>query len=226
MLITLISPPQTLISLPRALAAEITPTQLGGYLVSQGYELLLTDARGFAVYDRPTGPPADTGGAGIVGSEHAIEIPTNPAHRDYPQRVCEALNDLREPWPGLLHKINPGAFPVSCLLALMGLPGGELGDDTGRDLDDVARLPEVLVNVEGQHAGEDGKPIVPYDLDFYDDPEWALSVGTEWHADRCKRDYFRHPKPVQTGDCEGAERAPAAACITARTEATGHGATR
>lgn len=207
--IPIISPPLSILSLPRDLAAEITPTQLGGYLVSQGYELLLTDARGFAVYDRPAKPPADTGGAGVVPSEHAIEIPTNPAHRDYPQWVREALRECCEPWPGLLHKINPAAFPVSRLLALMGLPGGELvaepSNGTGRDLDDVARLPEVLVNVEGQHAGEEGKPITPYDLDFYDDEEWALSVGTPWHAGRCKRDYFRHPEPVQTGDCEGAE---------------------
>lgn len=201
----------TLTSLPQALAAEITPTQLGGYLVSQGYRLMLTDARGFAVYERSVAPLTDASGVNIepVESTIEIEIPANPAHRDYPRRVCEALGDLREPWPGLLHKINPGAFPVSRLLALMGLPGdelgGELGDDVGRDLDDVARLPEVLVNVEGQHAGEEGKPITPYDLDFYDDEEWALSVGTPWHVGRCKRDYFRHPKPVQTGDCEGAE---------------------
>lgn len=199
----------TLISLPQALAAEISPTQLGGYLVSQGYALLLTDARGFAVYERSVAPLTDASGANIepVESTIEVEIPTNPAHRDYSRRVCEALGDLREPWPGLLHKINPGAFPVLRLLALMGLPVGESGGDAGRDPDDVARLPEVLVNVEGQHAREEGEPIVPYDLDFYDDPEWALSVGTEWHADRCKRDYFRHSKPVQTGDCEGVDSA-------------------
>lgn len=204
-IITFISPPRIFIALPRTFAAEITPTQLGGYLVSQGYKLMLTDARGFAVYDQPTGPFADASGAGAVPSEHAIEIPTNPAHCDYVRQVCEALGDLGEPWPGLLHKINPGTFPVSRLLVLMGLPGGELGDDAEGDLDDVARLPEVPMNVEGQNAGEEGKPIVPHDLDFYDDLEWAPSVGTPWHADRCRRDYFRHPKPVQTGDCEGAE---------------------
>lgn len=196
-----------LISLPQALAAEITPTQLGGYLVSQGYKLSLTDTRGFAVYERSVAPLTDASGANIepVESTIEIEIPTNPAHRDYPRRVCEALGDLREPWPGLLHKINPTAFPVSRLLALMGLPGGDLDDGAGHNLDDVARLPEVLANVEGQNAGEEGKPIVPHDLDFYDDLEWAPSVGTPWHADRCRRDYFRHPQPVQTGDCEGVE---------------------
>ncbi len=94
-----------------------------------------------------------------------------------------------------------------------GLPGGELGsgNDTGepsngdeRDLHDAARVPEVPMNVEGGRAGEKGKPIAPYDLDFYDDEEWAPSVGKPWHAYRCKHDYFRHAKPVQTGDCEGA----------------------
>jgi hypothetical protein len=212
------------ITLPQALAAEITPNQLGDYLVSQGYRLMLTDARGFAVYERSAAPRTDASGAAIelVESTIEIEIPTNTAHRDYPRRVCEALGDLGEPWPGLLHKINPGAFPVARLLAFVGLPGGELDsgndasepgdgdgrDGDGRDLDDVARWPEVPMNVEGQHAGEEGKPIAPYDLDFYDDREWALSLGTPWHADRCKRDYFRHPQPVQTGDCEGAETLP------------------
>jgi hypothetical protein len=207
------------LTLPQALAAEITPNQLGDYLVSQGYRLMLTDARGFAVYERSATPRTDASGAVIEPVEFTIEIeiPTNPAHRDYPRRVCEALGDLGEPWPGLLHKINPGAFPVARLLAFVGLPGGELdsgsepGDNNpsdGRDIDDVARLPEVLVNVEGQRAGEEGKPITLYDLDFYDDEEWALSVGTPRHAARCRRDYFRHPEPVQTGDCEGAETLP------------------
>lgn len=109
------------LTLPQAFAAEITPNQLSDYLASQGYEIIINDARGFAVFDRPTGPPVASGAA-IVPSEHAIEIPTNPAHRDYPRRVCEALGDLGEPWPGLLHKINPGAFPVARLLAFVGLP--------------------------------------------------------------------------------------------------------
>ena len=74
--------------------------------------------------------------------------------------------------------------------------------------DDADRVPAAAMNVEGALSAEDGQPVQPHDLDFYDDPEWALSVGTPWHADRCERDYFRHRQPVQTGDCDPWHRTP------------------
>ena len=74
--------------------------------------------------------------------------------------------------------------------------------------DDADRVPAVPMNVEGTLSAQDGRQVEPHDLDFYDDEEWALSVGKPWHAYRCTHNYFRHPKPEQTGDCDPWRRIP------------------
>lgn len=187
-----------------SLLRELTPAQIAAFLDRRGYYCVSRDPRGFAVYDRRDQP-----GDPSVGGDYAIEIPTFPAHRDYALRLGEALSSFREPLPGLLHQIAPSTFPLSRILDLVGLPsaGPELINEIAERAicDDAGRWPVVPMELEGALADQEGRPVQPNDLDFYDDEEWAPSVGTPWHADRCQRNYFRHAKPTQTGDCQGAE---------------------
>lgn len=94
---------------PHKLCAELTTDKVGLYLVSQGY-LLVQWVHPVVIYKRPTDPP-----------ESAVEVPLDPALRDYGRRMYETLQDLDGAFLGLLHAIDPDKFPTERILVLAGV---------------------------------------------------------------------------------------------------------
>ena len=91
---------------------ELTPDALAAYARSQGFTLE-------AVYPKST--TLET----LNGEGFQIDIPNRVTFADYPRRVAEILDTLSAatgiPIPGLLHKIDPDAFPADRVHKLVGL---------------------------------------------------------------------------------------------------------
>ena len=98
------------------LAAELSPTSVCEYLVSQGY-------RPIGYHAWPGQPLASVAMFNRDGAQPqmAIEVPLNPALRDYGRRTHEALDALDGAFLGLLHAIDPERFPRERILALAGV---------------------------------------------------------------------------------------------------------
>ena len=94
---------------PRDLAAELSPEKVIAYLTAKGYEPTMADVY-VSLYRRPNDGLAD-----------AVEVPLNPALRDYGRRMHEALDALDGAFLGLLHAIDPERFPRERILALAGV---------------------------------------------------------------------------------------------------------
>ena len=101
---------------PRTLAAELSPTVVSMYLVSQGY-------RPIGYHEIPSQPLASVAMFHRDGDSpnDAVEVPLNPALRDYGRRMVEALEALDGAFLGLLHAIDPARFPRERILALAGV---------------------------------------------------------------------------------------------------------
>lgn len=99
---------------PHKLAAELSPSKVCEYLVSQGHLSL-----GIASY--PNQPLSEVVLYKRIGDppEDAIEVPLNPALADYGRRMVEALEAIGGPFLGLLHAIDPDRFPRERILALV-----------------------------------------------------------------------------------------------------------
>lgn len=101
---------------PRTLAAELSPTDVSMYLVSQGYrpigyhEIAGQPLASVAMFHRDGEPP-----------NYAVEVPLNPDLADYGRRMVEALDGLDGAFLGLLHAIDPQRFPRERILALVGV---------------------------------------------------------------------------------------------------------
>ena len=94
---------------PRTLAAELSPDAVIAYLTAKGYEPTMVDVY-VSLYRRPND-----------GLAEAVEVPLNPALRDYGRRMVEALEALDGAFLGLLHAIDPARFPRERILALAGV---------------------------------------------------------------------------------------------------------
>lgn len=99
---------------PCDLCAELSPDAVIAYLTAKGYTRGLT-------YETWKGDPAAVTYHPADPQVEPVEVPLNPALRDYGRRMHEALDALDGPFLGLLHAIDPERFPRERILLLAGV---------------------------------------------------------------------------------------------------------